>query len=159
PNFESKWHIFTLPRPLAEVAKDKNLTDAQLRERLAPALKKLFDARAKRARPFLDTKVLTAWNGEMIAGYAVAGRAREEPRYLQAAARAADFVLKNLRTNDGRMLRTYGAAPGGKAEARLIGYLDDYAYFVHGLLCLHDATSDKKWLDAAKAMTDKMVEL
>src|SRR5262249_49077979 len=102
---------------------------------------------------------LTAWNGEMIAGYAVAGSTLEEPKYIQTAARAADFVLKNLRTKDGRLLRTYGAAPGGKAGARLTGYLDDYAYFVHGLLCLHDATNDKKWLDAAKALTDKMVEL
>ena len=57
------------------------------------------------------------------------------------------------------MLRTYAAAPGGKPEARLKAYLDDYAYLVHGLLCLHDATNDAKWLDAAKRLTDKMVEL
>jgi uncharacterized protein YyaL (SSP411 family) len=158
-NFESKYHILTLPKSLEETAKDMKITEPQLHERLAPALQKLFDARAKRARPFLDTKVLTAWNGEMIAGYAVAGQMLEEPKYVQTAARAADFILKTLRTGDGRLLRTYGAAPGAKAEARLKAYLDDYAFLVHGLLCLHDATSDKKWLDAATALTDKMIEL
>ncbi|HMF11405.1 MAG TPA: AGE family epimerase/isomerase, partial [Gemmataceae bacterium] len=94
-----------------------------------------------------------------IAGYAVAGRCLQDPKYVETAARAADFVLQKLRTPDGRLLRTYGTAPGGKAEARLKAYLDDYAYLVHGLLCLHDATNDKKWLDAAKTLTDKMVEL
>src|SRR5262249_51385940 len=138
PNFEDKYHILKLSRPLADTAKDRKMSEAQLREKLAPALGKLLQARAKRVRPFLDTKVLTSWNGEMIAGYAVAGQALEEPKYIQTAARAADFLLKNLRTADGRLLRMYGAAPGGKAEARLKAYLDDYAYFVHGLLCLHD---------------------
>jgi len=56
-------------------------------------------------------------------------------------------------------LRTYAAAPGEKAKARLNGYLDDYAYLVHGLLCLHDATGEKRWLDEAKKLTDTMVEL
>jgi uncharacterized protein YyaL (SSP411 family) len=135
------------------------LSEETLREKLTPALKKLFDARSKRPRPFLDTKILTSWNGEMIAGYAVAGRALDEPKYTQTAAKAADFILKYLRTPDGRLLRTYGAAPGGKPEARLTGYLDDYVYLVHGLLCLHDATNEGKWLNAAKTLTDKMVEL
>jgi uncharacterized protein YyaL (SSP411 family) len=158
PNFESKAHIFKLPQSFAEAATDRKLTEEQLRQKLAPAVQKLLATRSKRVRPFLDTKVLTAWNGEMIAGYAVAGRMLEEPKYTQAAAKAADFVLTKLRTADGRLLRTYGAAPGGKPEARLMAYLDDYAYFVHGLLCLHDATNEPKWLDAAKTLTDKMVQ-
>ena len=114
--------------------------------------------RAKRERPFLDTKILTAWNGQMIAGLATAGRLLEEPKYTAAAARAADFLLKKMRTKDGRLLRTYGAAPGQAAAARLNAYLDDYAFLVHGLLCLHDATNDKKWLDEAKALTETMIE-
>jgi uncharacterized protein len=55
-------------------------------------------------------------------------------------------------------MRTYGAAPGQKAAAHLKGYLDDYAYLVHGLLCLHDATGDKHWLDEAKTLTDLMIQ-
>jgi uncharacterized protein YyaL (SSP411 family) len=158
PNFESRAHIFKLPQPLAETAKDRKITEEQLRQKLAPALQKLMAARSKRHRPFLDTKVLTSWNGEMIAGYAVAGRMLEEPNYIQAAAKAADFILTKMRTPDGRLMRTYGAAPGSKPEARLMAYLDDYAYLVHGLLCLHDATNEAKWLDTAKILTDKMVE-
>ncbi|HEX5270637.1 MAG TPA: thioredoxin domain-containing protein [Gemmataceae bacterium] len=148
PNFEEKYHILLL----------KSVPDAETEKRLAPLRQKLFEARAKRVRPFLDTKVLTAWNGQMIAGYAVAGQMLDEPKYTAAAAKAADFVLAKLRTKDGRLMRTYGARPGGSAEAKLNAYLDDYAFLVHGLLCLHDATKDKKWLDEARALTDVMVK-
>jgi len=94
----------------------------------------------------------------MIAGYAVAGKVLHEPKYVDAAKRAAGFVLAKLRTRDGRLLRSYGAAPGEKAQARLNAYLDDYAYLVHGLLCLHDATSERQWLDEARGLTDLMVK-
>ena len=147
---EGKYRILCLKRPLADVASDLKLTKDALLEKLEPIKKKLFAAR-EAAAPFLDTKVLTAWNGQMIAGYAVAGPVLGEPKYVDGRAKAADFVLKKLRTKDGRLLRTYGAPRRSKAEARLNGYLDDYAYLVHGLLCLHDATNDKKWLDEAKA--------
>ena len=119
---------------------------------------KLFNIRARRERPFLDTKVLTAWNGEMIAGCATAGRLLEEPKFTEAAAKAARFVLQKMRTKEGRLLRSYGARPGQTPEAKLNAYLDDYAYLVHGLLCLHDATGDKEWLGEAKALTDVMVK-
>jgi uncharacterized protein YyaL (SSP411 family) len=157
-NFEDKYYILVRPRSLAEVAKENKLTDEQLQAKLAAIRKKLFEARAKRERPFLDTKILTAWNGQMIAGFAVAGQALEEPKYTEAAARAADFILKEMRTKEGRLKRTYGAAPGKPATARLNGYLDDYSFLVHGLLCLHDATGDKKWLTEAKALTDTMID-
>src|SRR5262249_11689950 len=78
--------------------------------------------------------------------------------YVETAAKAADFVLRNLRTKEGRLLRTYGAQPGKAAEAKLNGYLDDYAYLVHGLLSLHDATNDQKWLEEAKSLADTMVK-
>src|SRR5262249_32161067 len=136
PNFEEKFHIFTLPRPLAEAAQKRKMTEEELQAKLAPSRQKLFDVRAKRPRPFLDTKILTAWNGQMIAGYAVAGKALGEPKYTARAAKAADFLLKNLRDKEGRLLRTYSAAPGQAGVAKLNGYLDDYAFLIHGLLCL-----------------------
>jgi uncharacterized protein YyaL (SSP411 family) len=148
PNFEEKYHILQLPE----------LPDEETQKRLAPLLQKLFEKRSGRARPFLDTKVLTAWNGQMIAGYALAGQLFGEPKYTAAAAKAADFVLTKLRTKEGRLMRTYGARPGGQAEAKLNAYLDDYAFLVHGLLGLHDATKEKRWLDEAKALTDVMVK-
>src|SRR5262249_41309320 len=66
-------------------------------------------------------------------------------------------VLKTLRKPDGRLLRTYGAAPGQKPEARLNAYLDDYAYLIHGLLCLHDVTKQERWLKEARALADVML--
>jgi uncharacterized protein YyaL (SSP411 family) len=148
PNFEEKYHILLL----------SDVPEEPTEKLLAPLRQKLLEVRGKRVRPFLDTKVLTAWNGQMIAGYAVAGRLLEEPKYTATAAKAADFVLSKLRTKEGRLLRTYGARPGGPAEAKLNAYLDDYAFLVHGLLCLHDATKDKRWLEEAKALTDVMVK-
>ncbi|HTU91083.1 MAG TPA: hypothetical protein VMF69_13480, partial [Gemmataceae bacterium] len=157
-NFESRYHILTLPQSLAASAGELKMTEEQLDSRLAPLRDKLFQARAKRPRPFLDTKILTAWNGQMIAGLAVAGQALGDKKSIDSAARAAEFVLKTMRTDKGRLLRTYGAAPGRKAEARLNAYLDDYAFLVHGLLCLHDATKEQRWLDEARRLTDVMVQ-
>jgi uncharacterized protein YyaL (SSP411 family) len=158
PNFEEKYHILRLPAPLAEQAQGLKTTEEALAARLAPLQEKLLAARGKRPRPFLDTKILTAWNGQMIAGLARAGQALGDKEAEAAAARAADFILKNLRTQAGRLLRTYGAGPGQRPAARLKGYLDDYAFFIHGLLTLHDVTKEKRWLDEARTLTDVMVK-
>jgi uncharacterized protein YyaL (SSP411 family) len=159
PNFEEKNYILVLRRPLADIAKELQTSEAKLLERLAGPRQKLLETRGKRARPFLDTKILAAWNGQMIAAYALAGRILGNGDYIQKATRAADFVLKKLRTADGRLLRTYGASPDGAASARLNAYVDDYAFLIRGLLCLHDATGADRWLDEARALTDKMVRL
>ena len=156
PNFESK-RILVLPISLADRARELKMTAEQLEARLAPMRRKLLDVRNKRPRPFLDTKVLTAWNGEMIAGLAAAGQALGDKAPVESAARAADFILTHVQTEDGRLSRTYGAAPGQKPQARLTAYLDDYAYFIDGLLRLHDATGDKHWLDEARKLADVMV--
>jgi uncharacterized protein YyaL (SSP411 family) len=159
PNFEEKYHILVLQRPLADVAAELKTTEDDLEKRLTGLRARLFAVREKRPKPFLDTKVLTGWNGQMIAGLAVAGDALGDKEAIETARKAADFVLKNLRDKDGRLRRTWGAAPGGKAEARLNGYLDDYAYLVHGLLCLHDVTGEARWLEEAKALTETMIRL
>jgi uncharacterized protein YyaL (SSP411 family) len=159
PNFEGKFYILAPAKPLAELAREMKLGEGELEARLAPVRKKLLAARSMRARPFLDTKVLTGWNGQMIAGLAVSGRVTGEPAYLEAARRAAEFVLTKLRTPDGRLLRSYAALPGRPPEARLNGYLDDYAFLAHGLLCLHDATGEQRWVDEARSLTDTMTRL
>jgi uncharacterized protein YyaL (SSP411 family) len=158
PNFEKKFFILRLNKPLDELAQEQKLTADELDKKLAALKAKLLDYRAKRVRPFLDTKILTAWNGQMIAGYAKAGEVLKEPEYIKAAARAADFVLKNLRTKDGRLLRRYCKTAEGKGEVKLNGYLDDYAFLIHGLLNLHDAGGEKRWLDEAKALAEQMVK-
>lgn len=158
PNFEEKFFILRLKKPLDEIAKDKKLSTEEFNKKLTALNQKLMDVRAKRVRPFLDTKILTAWNGQMIAGYAKAGEVLKNPEYTKTAIRAAEFILKNMRTKDGRLLRSYGKNAEGKLEAKLNGYLDDYAFLTHGLLNLHDATGDKRWLDEAKSLTDTMLK-
>ncbi|HEV3436501.1 MAG TPA: DUF255 domain-containing protein [Gemmata sp.] len=154
PNFEGKFHILRLPKPLIEIAKDQKLTEEQLLAKLEPLKAKLFSARAKRERPFLDTKVICAWNGQMIAGCARAGEVFKNKEYTQMAVTAANFLLTKMRGADGRLFRLWATVPGEKPAAKGVAFLDDYAYLIHGLLNLHDATGDKKWLDEAKTLTD-----
>ncbi len=158
PTFEDRAYVLKMPTPLADVAQLQKMSEAELLAKLAPMKAKLLEARAKRKRPFLDTKILAGWNGQMIAGLAVAGKTFKEPEYIKLATKAADFVLAKLRTKDGRLLRTYSHKRDGKAEAKINAYLDDYAFVVHGLLALHDATGEDRWLKEAKALTDTMVK-
>src|SRR6266849_4454758 len=157
-NFEGRFHILTLPKSYEDIAREQKVSEDQLASQLAASKQKLMEIRSQRPRPFLDTKILTAWNGQMIAGFAAAGQALEQREYIDTAARAADFILKNLRMSDGRLLRTYGAAPGQAPAAKINAYLDDYAFFIHGLLCLHDASGDNRWLELAQSLADDMVK-
>ena len=154
PNFEEEYYALQFAKPFPEVASEQETTAAELDSRLAPLRKKLFDVRAKRARPLTDTKILTSWNGLMIRGFADAGRLLENAEYTAAAAKAADFALSRLRTKEGRLLRTYS-----QGQAKLNAYLDDYAFLVDGLLALYEATNEKKWLLAADQLMAKQIEL
>jgi uncharacterized protein YyaL (SSP411 family) len=153
-NFEGQYHILRLPKSLRERAAEMKLSEEQLEARLGPLRRKLFAVREPRARPFLDTKVVTGWNGQMIAGMARAGQALGDKKAIAQARRTADFLWDHLRTPDGRLLRTWAAVPGQKPRGRGNGYLDDYAYFVHGLLALHDVTGEARWLARARQLTD-----
>ena len=86
--------------------------------------RKLFEVRSQRVWPGRDEKVLTSWNGLMIAAFAQAAQVLDEPSYAEAAARAADFILTTMRAPDGRLLRTYSRG----SQPKLNGYLEDYAY-------------------------------
>jgi uncharacterized protein len=151
-NFEDKASILTRNADFDKIAARRELKPEQLAAKLEPIRRKLFDARAKRPRPFLDTKILAAWNGQMIAAHAVAGKVFKDKEYIAAAVRAGDFVQTKL-IKDGRLQRTY-MSDGDRGEARLNGYLDDYAFVVHGFLALNAATLDQRWLNAAVALTD-----
>jgi uncharacterized protein YyaL (SSP411 family) len=131
-----------LGRPLADVERI-----------LAGGRARLFEARARRVRPHRDEKVLTSWNGLMIGAMARAGATLEEPRYVEAARRAAALVLEKSR-RDGRLLRSYI-----DGEARHLGALDDYAFLIDGLLELYQATFESRWLLEADALCRDMVRL
>lgn len=120
---------------------------------LTQARKRLVEQRAQRARPFRDEKVIAAWNGMMIASLADSGRTLEEPRYVEAAERAADFVLQEMQ-GGGRLQRSWlDDQCSGPA------YLDDYAFLVQGLMVLYEATFTPRWLLAADDLCTAMLDL
>ena len=114
---------------------------------------RLYDARAKRVPPATDDKVLTAWNGLMIAALAEASAVLGNAEYADAARRCAYTLLTALRRN-GRLLRTYK-----DGVAKLNGYLEDYAFLIDGLLTLHETTLEPRWLSEAIVLGGEMVEL
>ena len=158
-NFEGKYHILTLPRTLPDLAKDMKLSDEAVSGSLCRRQKEAAGAAAtaRQAVPQRDRpdRLERRDDRRVRGGGTGACRSRS---YIAVAGKAADFVLKQQKTKDGRLLRTYGAAPGQAPKAAVDGYLEDYAFLVHGLLNLHDATGDKKWLDAGKELTDTMIE-
>jgi uncharacterized protein YyaL (SSP411 family) len=153
PNFEERY-VLELARPLAQTAARHELSSAELERRLRSSREKVLAARGRRKRPLTDNKILASSNGLMIRGFADAGRLFGNDEYLGRARRAADAVLEHLRTPEGRLLHTYTAG-----EAKLNAYLDDYAFFVDGLLALHRATREQKWLDAASELSKKQHDL
>ena len=138
------WEGKSIPRtrqPLESVAREHNIPLDDARERIARAKQKLYDVRLQRVPPGLDDKILTSWNGLMIAALADGYRILRDPRYLEAARRAADFVKEAL-TKDGRLLRAYR-----NGEAHIDAYLEDYAYLSEGLMHLYEASGERKYLD------------
>ncbi|MBI4878832.1 MAG: thioredoxin domain-containing protein [Planctomycetes bacterium] len=121
--------------------------------RLAEAKRRLLAARARRARPLRDDKVVTAWNGLAISAFAFCGRALDEARYVVAAEEAAAFLLDRLQ-EDGRLLRRYS-----EGEARFPGGLEDHAHLVQGLLDLYEADFDLRWLEEAERLSECMLAL
>ena len=158
PNFEEKFFILRRSMLPEKLALSQKTSLEKLESSLDASRKKLLALRNNRIRPFLDTKILTGWNGQMIAGLAMASKALNEPAYLKAAEKASDFILNNLQQTDGRLMRSFGAVPGEKAQAKILAYLDDYAYLVHGLLTLYEINGDKKRLTQAVELNEKMIK-
>jgi uncharacterized protein YyaL (SSP411 family) len=127
--------------------------DMDQRPALAEARRKLFEAREKRVHPGRDEKVLAAWNGLMLAAFADAARSLDRDDYRQVAERNADFLLCKLRQENGRLLRTWK-----QGEAKLNGYLEDYAYLIEGLLELYQTAFDPRWFVAAQELAETMLE-
>jgi uncharacterized protein YyaL (SSP411 family) len=113
----------------------------------------LFEARAKRVRPGLDDKRLTAWNALAIAALADAGAVLGREDYLDAARTCADFVLTGLRDPDGRLLRTYK-----DGRAHLDAYLEDHSFLLEALLTLYESSFEVRWFEAAQALAETMIE-
>ncbi|GBF26172.1 thiol:disulfide interchange protein DsbD [bacterium MnTg02] len=151
-NFEGLTSVPYLPKSIPEAARKLNLEEAQLTKRLDKIRAKLVAARAKRVAPARDEKIVTAWNGLMIAAFADAGRLPNSGKYLKAAEKAANFIWARMTTADGGLHRVFFE---GKAE--LEGALEDYSFMALAAIALFDATSDKLWLERASKLTDLMV--
>jgi uncharacterized protein YyaL (SSP411 family) len=122
-------------------------------EAIAPLRQRLYEARERRVRPGRDDKVLAAWNGLACRALAEAGRALGRPDYVAAAVRTAEFLLGTMQAN-GRLLRT-----AKRGQARILGYLEDYAMVAAALVEVYEATFERRWLDEARRLADEMLRL
>ena len=149
--------VLYLPAPdldadvVADAAARLGLAPDALRQRIGSLRQRLLEARARRPRPLLDDKVLADWNGLAIAALAVAARTLDRPDYADAATGAADFVLTEMRADDGSLLHRWRRGAAG-----IPGLLDDYAFLVWGLLELYQTTFDERHLAAALDLHGQM---
>ncbi|HVX67882.1 MAG TPA: thioredoxin domain-containing protein, partial [Bryobacteraceae bacterium] len=136
-----------------ETAQQFGRPEAEVRETLEAVRARLLDARAARPRPHLDDKILTAWNGLMISALSKGAGVLADVRYLDAARRAAEFVLTRMyEAGSGTLLRRFR-----DGEAAIPGFLDDYAFFVQGLLDLYQAGFNLAHLNAATELAAAMI--
>ena len=148
-------NILFVRNSAVETAKHFQKSESEVLDLLAHARPKLLAARARRPRPSLDDKVLTAWNGLMISAFARAAQALDEPRYVAAAEASANFIRTKLFDSaTGRVKRRFRAG-----EVAVDGFLDDYAFLIQGLLDLYEASFDVSWLTWAVALQEKEDEL
>lgn len=150
-NFEGK-SILSVARSTAEVADGAGLPLTDVEERLGRVRQALLAARETRVKPGLDDKVLAGWNGLMLAAFAEAARVLDRDAYRTIAERNAGFVLSQMRTAEGRMLRSW---KGG--HAKLNGTLEDYSHYADGLLELYQTTFDPRWIRAARELADSIL--
>jgi uncharacterized protein YyaL (SSP411 family) len=145
-------NILHLPKPVEQIAAEAGLTIDELIVRLGRIQGALFETRKKRVAPAKDGKVLADWNGLMVAAFARACQVLGDQRYLQAATKASDFILENMRAKDGTLCHRYA-----KGEKAVEGFLDDYAFLAFGLLEVYEASFEERYLQAAQVLTKAMV--
>jgi len=127
---------------------------SDLKQNLAASREKLFQIRTRRVHPLKDDKILTAWNGLMIAAFAKGFSALQDPAFSAAAEKAANFILRRMRTASGRLQRRYRLG-----HIAFPGYLDDYAFFIWGLVELYEATFNPRYLAAAMELQRIQIDL
>ena len=154
PNFADPHHGNGMPEKnilfLAEPAGEK--VPALLDPELAKMREILLKARNLRKQPSLDTKIITSWNALMIRAMATAGFVLQERKYLDAAVKAAEFLLRNHRAPDDGLHRT-----SRDGVVKYAGFLDDYAFFIQAMIALADSGASERWKDSALALSRSMV--
>ncbi len=143
--------ILHTPRTHAEVAESLGIREDELRASLDASRPKVYAGRTRRVPPLLDDKILTSWNGLMIAAMAEGHRVLGEPRYLASAKRAADDLLTRMRRPDGGLFRT---ARAGRAHVE--AFLEDYAFFADALVDLYEAGAERRYLEEAERLAERI---
>ncbi len=146
-------NILYTGRPVPEIASELHIPENVLRQRREKIRQRLFLARQSRVRPQKDDKILTDWNGLMIASLAKAAEAFGEQIYADTAARAVDFILSKMRDRDGRLFHRYR-----DGEAAIPAYLNDYAFLIWGLIELYETTFEARYLATALELNDDMIK-
>jgi hypothetical protein len=152
-NFEGNT-ILNIPTDMAAFSANEGLGRDELEELLEDCCSRLLERRNSRIRPLRDEKIITAWNGLMIAALARGGAITGARDFIDRAVRAADFILQKLRRKDGRLLRSFMGEPSA-----IPAFLEDYASFTYGLIELFEATLDSTWLDEAQRLADETLRL
>jgi uncharacterized protein YyaL (SSP411 family) len=145
-------NILHIRKSLGTVARELKRDEDNLEPALTRMRKKLLEARDKRIRPGLDDKVITSWNALMISAYARGYHVYEDERLLNAAEKAASFLLERMQTEDGKLLRTFR-----KEQSKLPAYLEDYAYTSRALIDLYEAAFNEKRLFKAEELVEEMI--
>jgi uncharacterized protein YyaL (SSP411 family) len=151
-NFEGK-NILNVGVPITSLAKKYGKTPEQIVQIVKEASTTLFAEREKRVKPGRDEKILTSWNGLMISGFAKGFAVSGDEKYLQTAKSAFEFIESKLASNDGRLRRTFK-----DGQSKLNAYLEDYAFYITGLLDLFAANSKQEYLDKAITYAGFMLE-
>jgi uncharacterized protein len=142
-----------MTKSIAEISAELKMAESELTQTLREIRQKLFEARESRIHPHKDDKILTDWNGLMIAALAKGAKALGRKDYATAARRAADFLLGAMRDGDDRLLHRFR-----DGDAALAAKADDYAFFIWGLIELYEATFEPRYLKAALELNDQFME-
>ncbi len=146
-------NILYTGKSLADIASEMNLPAEELKKKIDLARSRLFEVRERRIHPHKDDKILTDWNGLLIAALAKGAQVLGERAYSDAAGDAVEFILKKMRKPDGRLLHRYR-----EGEASITAHLDDYAFLVWGLIETYEATFDAGFLKTALELSKVMIQ-
>ena len=146
-------NILHLKKSLSQIASDLRISEKKLRDRLEAARQKLFAVREKRLHPYKDDKILTDWNGLMIAALAKGSRVFGDATYAQGARKAVDFIFDQMRSSNGRLLHRFR-----DGQAGITANVDDYAFFIWGLIELYETTFDVPYLKTAMELNEEMLK-
>lgn len=148
-------NVLYLSKTISDASNKFNKPTDEIQKILSDAKKKIFEAREKRPLPFLDDKILTSWNGLMISAFSKASTVLNKEKYYEIGKSAADFIFSKLYDDKNKVfLHRYR-----DGESKIEATLEDYSFYIQGLLDLYESGFDERYLELAKEMTDRMVEI